>query len=131
MYAHDRSELARMCQGLVWIRAGGRFVTFTTNPDIYFFDPPADYRKYGFQIRLADPVHEGAPIVWSGDVGGSDLQVEKYYLPVAAYESAFQEAGFRAFEVHPIELGINPQGTDDSDYWSDFRRNPGANCKQL
>lgn len=127
VYARDRAELACFCQGLAcWLRPGGRFVTFTTNPGVYFFDPPADYRKYGFQIKLADHVFEGAPIVWSADVDGSHLEIENYYLPIAAYESALQDAGFRDFKVHPLELGPDPQGVDDSDYWSDFLKYPVA-----
>src|SRR5262245_49488868 len=35
VYAHDRAELAAMCQGLARrLRPGGRFVTFTTNPGL-------------------------------------------------------------------------------------------------
>lgn len=127
VYAHDRAELASMCEGLAcWLRPGGRFVTFTTNPDVYFFNPIPDYSKYGFQIKLADHLFEGAPIVWNSRLDGSDLEIENYYLPISAYESALKDAGFREFKVHHIELGPHPQGADDSDYWKDFLDYPTA-----
>ncbi len=60
VYAHDRAELARMCRGLAcWLRPGGRFVTIATNPDVYSFRPPPDYRKYGFEVKLAERAVEG------------------------------------------------------------------------
>lgn len=127
VYAHDRAELASMCEGLAcWLRPGGRFVTLTTNPDMYFFDRLPDYGKYGFQMKLADRVFEGAPITWNINLDGPDLEIENYYLPVAAYESAFENAGFREFKVRQIELGPNPQGADDSEYWKDFLDYPTA-----
>ncbi len=59
VYAHDRPELASMCEGLASrLRPGGRLVTLTTNPDLYAFQPPPDYRKYGFTMTLADHVYE-------------------------------------------------------------------------
>ncbi len=116
-----------MCRGLAcWLRPGGRFVTITTNPDVYFFKPPPDYRKYGFEMKLADHVFEGAPIRWTHHLDDSDLEIENYYLPIAAYESAFVEAGFRNFKVHPLELGPDPQAGDDSPYWQDFLKYPIA-----
>lgn len=127
VYAHDRAELARMCQGLASrLRPGGRFVTITVNPEVYFFKPPPDYRKYGLEMKLADHVYEGAPIIWTIHITNSDLEIENYYLPVSAYQSAFQAAGFCDFRVHPIELGPDPRAGDDRAYWADFLRNPLA-----
>lgn len=127
VYARDRQELASMCRGLACrVRPGGRFVTLTTNPGVYSFEPRPDYRKYGFEIALADHAYEGAPIQWTIDLGDSSMEIENYYLPISAYESAFLEAGFRDFAVRPLELEPNPQGTDDRAYWADFLKNPIA-----
>ena len=127
VYAHDRAELARMCRGLAcWLRPGGRFVTIATNPDVYSFRPPPDYRKYGFEVTLAERAVEGAPIVFTIHLGDSSLEIENYYLPVSAYESAFGAAGFRDFKVHPLELAPDAQAGDDSRYWSDFLEHPIA-----
>ncbi|MEX3008932.1 class I SAM-dependent methyltransferase [Hoeflea sp. TYP-13] len=125
VYAQDRAELARMCQGLASrLKSGGRFVTFTTNPAVYDFRPPPDYQKYGFDIKLADRVADGAPITWSGYVDGSLLEVDNYYLPVEAYEAAFRDAGFHSFAVHAPELSPSPDGKDDLEYWNYFFEHP-------
>ncbi len=127
VYARDRAELAQTCRGLAsWVRPGGRFVTFTGNPDLYSFKPLPDYRKYGFAITLADQVAEGAPIDWTFYLEDATLEIENYYLPVSAYEEAFREAGFGEFQVHLPELAPNPQGEDDSAYWADIMEYPPA-----
>lgn len=127
VYARDRAELARMCRGLARrLRPGGRFVTVTTNPGVYGFQPFPDYRKYGFELRLADHVYEGAPILFTIHLDDSSLEIENYYLPVSAYEAAFREAGFRDFAVHGLELAPDPKVGDDRDYWADFLECPIA-----
>jgi ubiquinone/menaquinone biosynthesis C-methylase UbiE len=126
VYARNRAELSAMCHGLARrLRPGGRYVTITTNPELYAFALP-DYRKYGFEIRLADHVFEGAPIVFTVLLDDSSFEIENYYLPVSAYEEAFHAAGFREFRVHPLELAPHPEGVDDREFWADFLRCPPA-----
>ncbi|MFR9753999.1 class I SAM-dependent methyltransferase [Nocardia sp. 004] len=121
----ERTELARICRGLACrLRPGGRFVTLTTNPDVYFFDPAPDYRKYGFAMTLADHVYEGAPILWTLDLGDSELKIENYYLPPSAYAEALRNAGFHDVAIHLPELAPGAQGGDNSDYWADFMNAP-------
>ncbi len=125
VYAHDRAELACMCQGLASrLRPGGRVVTLLTNPEVYFFQPRPDYRKYGFEMKLADHVFEGAPILWTIHLDDSSLDIENYYFPISAYESAFRDAGFRDFTVHQLELAPDAQAGIDSRYWADFLKYP-------
>ncbi|WP_437206842.1 class I SAM-dependent methyltransferase [Planctomicrobium sp. SH664] len=127
VYARDRAELNQMCRGVAsWLRPGGRFVTFTTNPDLYHFEPRVNYQPYGFEIALAERVHEGAPIWWRIPVGDSTLEIENYYLPISAYEKAFRAAGFRSCSVLLPELSPPPDGIDDSSHWADFLRHPPA-----
>lgn len=126
VYAHDRNELGRMCHGLArLLRPGGRFVTYTTNPDIYTFEAP-DYRKYGFDVRLADHAYEGAPIDWLIDLGDSTLDIQNYYLPVEAYQTALQSAGFRDFTVHTPELAPEAEAALGREFWKDFLEYPIA-----
>ena len=116
-----------MCLGLGrWLKPGGRLVTLMCNPQLYFYKPSPEYRKYGFTMKLADKVSEGAPILWTSFVEGGSINIENYYLPLEATESAFQQAGFRDFKVHQLELGPNPDGTDDCDFWEDFLKWPIA-----
>lgn len=95
VYARSRAELAQMCAGLASrVRPGGRFVTINVNPDLYRYEPLPDYRRYGFEVRRADRLREGAPINFTVLVGGSGLRIENYYLPAEAYRSALEAAGF-------------------------------------
>lgn len=127
VYARDRDELARMCRGLAcWIRPGGRFVTLTTNPALYEFEQIPDYRKYGFQIRLDETVHEGASIELTAFLGDDSLVIQNYYLPIEAYEEALRDAGFHNVEIHMPELSPGPESTDEGGYWNDYLNYPPA-----
>jgi toxoflavin synthase len=123
VYAQTRAELAQMCQGVASrLRSGGRFVTVVGNPAVYGFDPLPDYRKYGYTLSLADHVFEGAPIKWILLLEDSTLEIENYYMPIAAYESALTQAGFQDFAVHMPEMPPAPD--DEPGYWDDLRRYP-------
>lgn len=124
VYAHDREELAVMCRGLArQLKPGGRFVTFTTNPDLYAFDD-VDYRKYGFNIGLEDQVHEGATILWNIHLGDESIDIENYYLPQEAYTSALEDAGFRDVVFH--SLSLSPDASGAADYWAKMLNDPPA-----
>ncbi|WP_028477690.1 class I SAM-dependent methyltransferase [Nocardia sp. CNY236] len=126
-YADSRAELARMCRGIAsWLRPGGRFVTLTSNPEVYFFRPPPDYRKYGLRMTLMDHVYEGAPIRWTIDLGDTELEIENYYLPLDAFEPTFHDAGFRDFRIHPLQLDPGSQTVENKRYWREFMDNPIA-----
>jgi toxoflavin synthase len=126
VYAHDRAELGQFCRGLArLLRPGGRFVTYTTNPDVYHFDPP-DYRKYGFDLELADHAYEGAPIDFTIDVGDSKLAIQNYYLPIEAYHSEFEKAGFGNFKVSPPSLAPEAEAELGAEFWRDFMECPIA-----
>jgi len=150
VYARNQAELSAMCRGLASrVRSGGRFVTFTGNPNLYTFKD-ADYRKYGFSIRRTDHAYEGAPIVWTVHLDDCSFEIENYHLPIEAYESAFMEAGFsdfavenyhlpmetyeasfskagfHDFKVHLPEVSPHPQGVDDGPFWSEYLASPPA-----
>jgi SAM-dependent methyltransferase len=123
VYAQTRAELAQMCLGLASrLRSGGRFVTIVNNPAVYGFDPLPDYRKYGFELSLADRAVEGAPTKVILLLEDSTLEIENYYMPIAAYESALSQAGFRDFAVHTPEVSATPDG--DPDFWNDLLKYP-------
>jgi toxoflavin synthase len=123
VYAQTRAELAQMCSGLASrLRSGGRVVTVINNPAVYGFDPPPDYRKYGFQLSLADRAVEGAPTKISLLLADSTLELENYYMPLEAYESSFNQAGFKNIAVHRPEVSTAPDG--DPDFWNDFLTYP-------
>lgn len=124
VYARDREELAVMCRGLArQLRPGGRLVTLTTNPELYFFGD-IDYAKYGFGMKLEDHVYEGASILWTINMGQDSIDIENYYLPVEAYTEALEAAGFRDVKYHALSL--SPEAADEADYWQDFLDKPPA-----
>jgi toxoflavin synthase len=123
VYAQTRVELVQMCRGLASrLSSGGRFVTVVGNPAVYGFDPLPDYRKYGFTLSLADRAAEGAPTKWSLLLEDSTLEIENYYMPIAAYESALTQTGFRDFAVHMPEVPAAPD--DEPGYWDVLVRYP-------
>jgi toxoflavin synthase len=123
VYAQTRTELVQMCRGLASrLRSGGRVVTVVINPAVYDFDPLPDYRKYGFELTLADRAAEGAPTKISLLLEDSTLEIENYYMPIAAYESALAQTGFRDFAVHMPEVSVAPD--DEPDFWDDFLKHP-------
>jgi toxoflavin synthase len=123
VYAQTRAELVQMCTGLgSRLKPGGRLVTIVQNPEVYSLDPLPDYRKYGFQLSLAGPVVDGAPTKISLLLEHSTLEIENYYMPIAAYESAFAQTGFVNFGVHRPEVSMAPDG--EPDFWDDFLNHP-------
>lgn len=128
VYAHDRAELATMCRGIAGrLRPGGRFVTLTANPALYAFDRRPDYRKYGFEVALADRAFEGAPIRWTIHLDdGTSVEIENYYLPTEALVSSLRAAGMRDIAVHALSLASAADAGDEGDYWDEILRYPPA-----
>ena len=123
VYAQTRTDLVQMCRGLASrLRSGGRLVTLVNNPAVYDFDPLPDYRKYGFMLSLADRAFEGAPTKVILLLEDSTLEIENYYMPIAAYGSALTQTGFRDFAVHTPE--VSPAPDDEPGYWDEFVRYP-------
>jgi len=123
VYAQTRAELVQMCRGLASrLRSRGRLVTVVGNPAVYGLDPLPDYRKYGFQLSISGRAVEGAPTKYILLLDDSTLEIENYYMPIAAYESAFAQTGFANFAVHMPE--VSPRPDDDPAYWDDFLKYP-------
>jgi ubiquinone/menaquinone biosynthesis C-methylase UbiE len=64
-YARDRHELGAMCNSIArCLGPAGRFVTVNCNPALDFLNAPS-YRKYGFELNVANDLREGSPITWT------------------------------------------------------------------
>lgn len=123
VYAQTRDELAQMCRGLASrLGTGGRFVTVIRNPALYTLESLPDYRKYGFTLTLPEQLVDGAPYTITLLLEDSKLEIENYYLPSEAYDSALTEAGFRDITVHLPEL--SPAAHDEPGYWDDLLTHP-------
>ncbi len=130
VYARNRVELVQMCEGLASrLRDGGRLVTIINNPEVCELDSLPDYRKYGFEMSRAGRAVAGAPVKVTILLQDSTLEIENYYLPITAYESALTQAGFRDFAVHRPE--VSPAFDGEPAYWDDLVEYPNfvlLNC---
>ncbi|MEV0945546.1 class I SAM-dependent methyltransferase [Rhodococcus sp. NPDC049939] len=123
-YASDRTELARMCQGVASrVKPGSRFVTVTSNPGLESFHPIPNYKKYGFEVILAELEPDGAPLQFKFDLSDSSLTLDTYHMSADSYESELNAAGFRHFKLHTPELDPSVD-VHEVDYWDDFLNYP-------
>ena len=117
-YAHDRAELHAMCRGIAHcLKPGGRFVTVNSNPACDFLSAPY-YSKYGFEVSVAAPFREGAPITWTFYLEDGPLTIENYFLSVEVHEETLRAAGFRNIRWHRPMLAPEGQSIYGRDYWS-------------
>jgi ubiquinone/menaquinone biosynthesis C-methylase UbiE len=117
-YAHDRTELEAMCNGIArCLKPGGRFVTVNSNPACDFSAAPS-YRKYGFDTSVVGAFREEAPIMWTFYLDDGPFQIENYYLTVQTHETALRAAGFRDIHWHRPLLSPQAEAADGRDYWA-------------
>lgn len=130
VYAHDKQELARYCQGLASkAKPGARLVTLVVQPEA-FSTKMVDLKKYGLEFIQPPRVCEGAKIVWrlftpSGDFA---LEIENFYFSRRALTEALEQAGFGEVKfIDCKDLALEPVvdlGQDDVAYWQDFFHSP-------
>jgi len=125
VYARNLAELDKFCAGVARrVAPGGRFVTFTTNVDMYHFPEPPRYQQYGFTVELEPEAREGALIHLIFPTPQGDCLVDNYYLPKESYRSALEKAGFTDVRFVPVELA--PEAEVDAAYWRYFLERPFA-----
>jgi ubiquinone/menaquinone biosynthesis C-methylase UbiE len=130
-YARSREDLAAMVLSIArCLKAGGRFVTMNSNPDLEF-ERAATYRKYGFELRESAAEQEGRPYTWVFHLDDGPVEVENYWLPAAAYDEALRLAGFVEVRWHRPRISPIAEVGHDPDYWRDFLDHPpviGIEC---
>ncbi len=119
-YSQNRNDLQAMCDSIArCLKTSGRFVTVNGNPARDFRSAPS-YRKYGFEISVAGPWHEGAPIKWTFYLDDGSFDIENYYLNVAIHEEALRRAGFREVHWHRARLSPEGRAAYEKDFWTSF-----------
>jgi ubiquinone/menaquinone biosynthesis C-methylase UbiE len=119
-YARDRDELLAMCEGISRnLTPGGRFVTVSVNPALDFAAAPS-YRKYGFELSVAEELREGTPIKLTFFLENSSFEIENYFLSVPIQESVLRAAGFR--EIRWLPPGLSDEGKSalGEEFWQSF-----------
>jgi ubiquinone/menaquinone biosynthesis C-methylase UbiE len=119
-YAHDRTELTAMCNGIARnLKPGGRFVTVNSSASLHVPSAPS-YRKYEFETKVVGEWKEGAPITWKFFLPDGSFEIENYYLDQAIHEEAFRAAGFRTVRWHKPQLSPEGETQYGRDFWADF-----------
>jgi len=123
-YAASREELAAMCCGIAGcLKPSGRFITANTTPGLDFRSTPS-YRSYGMEARLVGEPREGAPILWTFWLEDGPIEVENYFLDVAAHEEALRDAGFCEVRWHQPRLSAAGAADFGRDFWATFLEHP-------
>lgn len=119
-YAASRDELIAMAAGIVrCLKPGGRFVTINSSPNLAL-DRAASYRKYGFELRAAGALTEGAAYTWIFHLDDGPVEIENYWLPASVYEEALRSAGFREVRWHRPRLSPLGDAACEPGYWRDL-----------
>lgn len=120
-YAATVEVLERMCARLGnALRAGGRLVALTENPD----QQPADYAgyaPYGFDKQAVEARREGSRITYGLVSGRQIIRLETFWYSRATYESALAAAGFASVEWHPLQLD---PAAGSPEYYAGYLHNP-------
>lgn len=120
-YAATVEVLQRMCHRLGnSLRAGGRLVALTENPD----QQPADYAgyaPYGFDKQAVEARREGSRIRYGLVSGRQIIRLDTFWYSRATYAAALEAAGFRAIEWHPLR--VDP-AVESPEFYAEYVRNP-------
>lgn len=120
-YADTRADLLHMARGAYAnLAPGGRFVTFTINPEYDF--RKYDFAKYG--VRVRGEVFEHGRFAMEGEfVIDPDNPVTVMRWSREIYDEVLREAGFRDVSWRPAEPSAEDIRALGEDYWRDFREN--------
>jgi len=120
-YAPTVEVLGRMCQRLgTALRAGGRLVALTENPDQQPEDY-AGYASYGFDKQAVEPRGEGSRIAYCLVSGRQIIRLETFWYSRATYAAVLEEAGFNAMQWHPLQLD---PASGSPEFYASYLRNP-------
>ncbi len=116
-----------MCQGLGRrLRSGGQLRDLHDQSGSLFLSAAAGLSQVWLRYDARRTRLRREPIVWRILLDDASLEIENYYLPISAYESAFRDAGFRDFAVHGLELAPDAEAGDDRAFWADMLNYPPA-----
>lgn len=121
-YARTVDQLKAMCQGAAdALRPGGRFVTFSLNPDVSL--DREWYAHYGFTmegVRAGAERRDGAPLILTATFVDPPVRITPYLWGRQRHEDALYDAGFsdiRWVAPRPTAKGVRDQGEQ---YWEHY-----------
>jgi SAM-dependent methyltransferase len=115
-YASSKANLFKMCRFIGRnLKAGGRFVTYTINPDFDFEKQNPDMEEmFGFRYTTISPPKYALII--------KGFEAEIWQWSRAAHEEGLKEAGFKNIRWHPLELPLERQNLEPKVEW--YLQNP-------
>ena len=120
-YAPTVEVLQRMCQRLGnALRAGGRLVALTENPDQQPEDY-AGYAAYGFDKQAMEARCEGSRIAYGLVSGRQIIRLETFWYSRATYAAALEATGFHSIGWHPLRLD---PAVESPAFYAPYVRNP-------
>lgn len=123
-YAENEAELGRMAQAVRNnLSAGGRLVAVTGNPNLAA-PHLAHLEKYGSRIECQGALGDGAVMTTTIFTRDGTVEIVNHHWTSAAYQRAFDAAGFRELRWHPME--VSPAGLEayGPDYWREHLTHP-------
>lgn len=117
-YARSHNDLFRMCQFIGRnLKSGGRFVTYTINPDYDFTrQSPEMETAFGFAYRIIKPPQYQLVI--------GDFEVPIWQWSRADHLAGLENAGFVDVQWHPLDLPENREDLKHSLSW--YLENPSC-----
>jgi len=117
-YARNVEELTAMARLIGRnLKQGGRFVTYTINPEYDFTNAPEDMEaRIGFRYRVVDPPAHALTI--------GDFDVPIWQWSKGQHEAALTEGGLADIRWHPLKLP--PERTDLQNDWAWYLDNPSC-----
>lgn len=127
-YATSRAHLHAMCRSIAGaLVPGGRFVTYTMNPDLDW--TPGYYQRYALEIQAPAERADERPYSFTLTIRGQTTPpIQIRYWTLATLEDALRQAGFtsiRAATARVSEPGLALFGRD---YWQPYLDQPHALC---
>ena len=115
-YASSEANLFKMCRFIGRnLKTGGKFVTYTINPDFDFEKQNPDMEKvFGFRYKTISPPKYALII--------KGFEVDIWQWSKAAHEEGLKEAGLKNIRWHPLELPPERQDLEPAVEW--YLKNP-------
>jgi ubiquinone/menaquinone biosynthesis C-methylase UbiE len=130
-YAASKEQLQGMFRSVYDnLVAGGRFVTYTVNPEFTLSKP--NLTKYGFTVLREEP-EEDRYVCEAEFVTDPPTRFSYYRWSRATYEWTIKEVGFRDFVWYPTEVAPEDVARYGEAYWQDLYDNSvgiGLVCKK-
>lgn len=123
-YAPDDAALLGMARAIrANLRAGGRMVAVTINPDLGAAHL-AGLNKYGSQLEVSGDIRDGATLTTTIWTPQGPVTFSSYYWSKATYERTFALAGFDAVQWQPMQVSPEGLAAHGDAYWREHLAHP-------